>query len=81
MAITTGRRRLHWMIAAVLVAAAVALSRTYLSAPWLSDVLGGSLIGAGLTLAIPEAFKVVRDRRAARGVTRPEASPSSPRRT
>ena len=78
MALTTGRRRLHWMIVAVLVAAAVALSRTYLSAHWLSDVLGGSLIGAGLALTIPEAFEVARDRRAARGVTRPEASPRSP---
>ena len=78
MALTTGRRRLHWMIVAVLVAAAVALSRTYLSAHWLSDVLGGSLIGAGLALTIPEAFEVARDRRAARSVTRPEASPRSP---
>ena len=56
MAITTGRRRLRWMIAAVIVAAAVALSRTYLSAHWLSDVVGGSLIGAGLALTIPESF-------------------------
>jgi membrane-associated phospholipid phosphatase len=63
MALTTGRRRLHWMLVAVLLAAAVALSRTYLSAHWLSDVLGGSLIGAGLALTIPEAFEVARDHR------------------
>jgi membrane-associated phospholipid phosphatase len=63
MALTTGRRRLRWMIAAVIVAAAVALSRTYLSAHWLSDVVGGSLIGAGLALTIPEAFELTRDRR------------------
>ena len=63
MAITTGRRRLRWMIAAVIVAAAVALSRTYLSAHWLSDVVGGSFIGAGLALTIPEAFELARDRR------------------
>jgi membrane-associated phospholipid phosphatase len=62
MALTTGRRRLHWMIGAVLLAAAVALSRTYLSAHWLTDVLGGSLIGAGLALAIPEGVEVARDR-------------------
>jgi len=62
MALTSGRRRLHWMIAAVIIAAAVALSRTYLSAHWLTDVLGGSLIGAGLALTIPEAFGLTRDR-------------------
>jgi membrane-associated phospholipid phosphatase len=62
MALTTGRRRLRWMIAAVIIAAAVALSRTYLSAHWLTDVLGGALIGAGLALTIPEAFEVTRDR-------------------
>jgi membrane-associated phospholipid phosphatase len=66
MALTSGRRRLHWMIGAVLLAAAVALSRTYLSAHWLTDVLGGSLIGAGLALSIPEAFEVARDRVRAR---------------
>jgi membrane-associated phospholipid phosphatase len=65
MALLSGRRRLRWMIAAALLAAAVALSRTYLSAHWLSDVVGGSLIGAGLALSIPEGFEVARDRRAA----------------
>jgi membrane-associated phospholipid phosphatase len=70
MALTTGRRRLRWMIAAVIIAAAVALSRTYLSAHWLTDVVGGSLIGAGLALTIPEAFELARDR-FARGSSRP----------
>lgn len=67
MALTGGRRRLHWMVTAVCIAAAVAVSRTYLSAHWLSDVVGGSLIGAGLALAVPEAFEVVRDRRSPGG--------------
>jgi undecaprenyl-diphosphatase len=62
MALTSGRRRLYWMVGAVLLAALVALSRTYLSAHWLSDVVGGSLLGAGLALAVPEAFEVARDR-------------------
>jgi membrane-associated phospholipid phosphatase len=76
MALTTGRRRLRWMIAAVLIAAAVALSRTYLSAHWLSDVLGGSLIGAGLALTVPEAFEVARDRWTPATVTREQPSRS-----
>ncbi len=63
MAFTSGRRRLYWMVAAVVLATLVAFSRTYLSAHWLSDVLGGSLLGAGLALAVPEAFEVARDRR------------------
>jgi undecaprenyl-diphosphatase len=63
MALSTGRRRLHWMVAAVTVAAVVSLSRTYLAAHWLSDSLGGSLIGAALALTIPEALEVARDRR------------------
>jgi membrane-associated phospholipid phosphatase len=66
MALTAGRRRLHWMVAAVLLAAAVALSRTYLSAHWLTDVVGGSLLGAGLALAVPEAVEVIGDRRLSR---------------
>ena len=65
VALTSGRRRLHWMVGAVLIATAVALSRTYLNAHWLSDVVGGSLVGAGLALAVPEAFEVLRDRRRA----------------
>jgi membrane-associated phospholipid phosphatase len=73
MAVTSGRRRLYWMIAAVGLAALVALSRTYLAAHWLSDALGGSLLGAGLALAVPEAFEVARDR--IRPVPEPEGTP------
>jgi len=75
MALTTGRRRLWWMIVAVIVATLVALSRTYLNAHWLTDVLGGSLLGAGLALAIPEAFEVARDRRRLKAA---RLSPSRP---
>jgi undecaprenyl-diphosphatase len=73
MALTSGRRRLHWMVPAVALAMLVALSRTYLSAHWLSDVVGGACIGGGIALAVPEAFEVARDgyqaRRAPAGAT------------
>jgi membrane-associated phospholipid phosphatase len=71
MAFTSGRQRLRLMLAAVVVAATVDLSRTYLLAHWLSDVIGGSLIAAGLALTVPEAFEVVRDRIRARSRTGP----------
>jgi len=80
MALTSGRRRLHWMVTAVCIAAVVALSRTYLSAHWLSDVVGGSLLGAGFAFAVPEAFEVVRDRRRVRaGPAGPAAGAEPPR--
>jgi membrane-associated phospholipid phosphatase len=77
MALTTGRRRLHWMIGAVLLATAVALSRTYLSAHWLTDVVGGSLLGAGVALAVPEAVEVIRDRRLSRRGPSPRSTAAS----
>jgi membrane-associated phospholipid phosphatase len=77
MALTTGRRRLHWMIVAVLVSTAVALSRTYLSAHWLTDVIGGSLLGAGLALAVPEAVEVWGDRRVSRRGPSPRSTAGS----
>jgi membrane-associated phospholipid phosphatase len=67
MAVTSGRRRVRWMIAAVSLATAVALSRPYLGAHWLSDVLGGLLIGTGLALGIPEALRHCAHRLRARG--------------
>jgi undecaprenyl-diphosphatase len=76
MALTSGRRRLHAMVAAVLLTTAVAFSRPYLSAHWLTDVVGGALLGAGIALAVPEAFEVARDRRRAR-LSRRGPSPRS----
>jgi membrane-associated phospholipid phosphatase len=77
MALTSGRRRLHWMVAAVGLAALVSLSRTYLSAHWLTDVVGGSLLGAGLALAVPEAVEVFGDRRLSRRGPSPRSTAAS----
>jgi membrane-associated phospholipid phosphatase len=77
MALTSGRRRLHWMVVAVGLAALVSLSRTYLSAHWLTDVAGGSLLGAGLALAIPEGVEVWRDRRLSRRRPGPRSTAAS----
>jgi membrane-associated phospholipid phosphatase len=57
-----GRRRLRWELLAALLTFLIALSRTYLGAHWLTDVLGGSLIGAGLALFWPAALEQLRAR-------------------
>jgi undecaprenyl-diphosphatase len=77
MALTSGRRRLHAMVVAVLITTAVAISRPYLDAHWLTDAIGGSLIGAGLALAVPEAFEVARDRRLSRRGPSPRSTAPS----
>ncbi|MWB99843.1 phosphatase PAP2 family protein [Agromyces seonyuensis] len=43
----------------------MALSRTYLGAHWLSDTLGGALVGAGTALLVWAAFAHVLDRESA----------------
>lgn len=64
--------RLWVLIAGVVWVLVMAFSRTYLHAHWLSDTLGGALIGIGMTLLAAAAFAVplARERTA-----RSEASP------
>ncbi len=55
-----GRRRLRWEVLAALLTFLMSLSRVYLGAHWLTDVIGGSLIGAGLALFWPASLEEIR---------------------
>ncbi len=57
-----GRRRLRWELLAALLTFLMSLSRVYLGAHWLTDVIGGSLIGAGLALFWPASLEEIRAR-------------------
>jgi membrane-associated phospholipid phosphatase len=56
-----GPRRWAWEVRAAVFASLMALSRTYLSVHWLSDVVAGSLLGVGLAVGWPALFQHVRD--------------------
>jgi undecaprenyl-diphosphatase len=55
--------RLRWIGVAAAFAGLMAVSRTYLAAHWLSDVVAGVCIGTGLALALPAGAELVRGRR------------------
>ena len=61
-----GHKRWVWERRAVLYASLMALSRTYLSAHWLSDVVAGALLGGGIALACPALLVDLRVRMQAR---------------
>ena len=60
-----GRARWHWEVNAVVISFLMALSRVYLRAHWLSDVVAGALLGAGLALGFPALLQAIRGRREA----------------
>jgi membrane-associated phospholipid phosphatase len=68
--------RLRVIGLAATFAAMMALSRTYLSAHWLTDVVGGALLGVGLALFWPAAFELIRERQRVRA-SPDEAAPST----
>ena len=57
-----GRARQRLLAVAVPLAAATALSRTFLNAHWLSDVVGGFALGTGYALAVPAVTRLPADR-------------------
>jgi undecaprenyl-diphosphatase len=57
-----GEKRWGWEVKAAIFASLMALSRTYLNAHWLSDVLAGALIGTGVALGWPAVLQGIRDR-------------------
>lgn len=64
------RRRL--LAVAIPLAAATSLSRTFLNAHWLSDVVGGFALGTGYALAVPTVTRLGADRvHCGRSVRRP----------
>jgi undecaprenyl-diphosphatase len=61
-----GHTRWVWERRAALYASLMALSRTYLEAHWLSDVVAGALLGSGIALACPAILVDLRVRSRAR---------------
>lgn len=61
VALPPGPRRRKWEIYALLFSFAMALSRVYLNAHWLSDVVAGTLLGAGVALGSAGLVTEIRD--------------------
>ena len=55
-----GRTRRRLLAVAIPLAGATALSRTFLNAHWLSDVVGGFALGTGYALTVPAVVELVR---------------------
>jgi membrane-associated phospholipid phosphatase len=73
-----GKRRRRWEWLAVGFAFVMAFSRVYLSAHWFSDVVAGTLLGAGIAIFWAAAVTEIRDvlfRRKGRPVPSDRAEP------
>jgi undecaprenyl-diphosphatase len=74
-----GSRRWRWELIAAAFAALMALSRTYLSAHWLSDVVGGALLGITLAVGWPALLQELRERRLRASASAADADPGADR--
>jgi undecaprenyl-diphosphatase len=69
-----GSARTRWEIRAIVFVLLMAMSRVYLNAHWLSDVVEGVLVGTALALLFPSALQSIRVRaHRARAETAPAA--------
>ena len=69
-----GRSRRRWELAAIALTLVMGASRAYLAAHWLSDAVGGVLIGSSIALGTAVVVQTVHDwlrRRAERGFEPP----------
>ena len=74
-----GPTRRHWEWIAVGFAFLMAVSRVYLRAHWLSDVVAGVLLGTGIAIFWAAAVTEYRDRwHARRGTSHPASSTATP---
>ena len=71
-----GPSRWRWEVRAILFAFIMALSRVYLRAHWLSDVVAGGLLGGGLALGWPALLQTVRGRPEPASVAEPSEKPA-----
>jgi undecaprenyl-diphosphatase len=75
-----GERRRRWEWLAIGFAFVMSMSRVYLSAHWFSDVVAGTLLGAGLAIFWAAAVTECRDLifRARGEPIPPEEAPDTP---